>query len=93
MIIDRHILQKRALGDGPCFPFQMKGFPSGFAYPANADVLSKVGGRGIQLNKSLAYAIIHACIVGDTDKTGETSFLQFERVDWCQFSLLQLAFL
>ena len=75
-------LRKKALGKDTYWPFQMHGFPIGFHYPANATILSQSGARKNPINKTILYAIIKACIVGELNDDGTQSFLRFEKKDW-----------
>ena len=75
-------LRKKALGKDTYWPFQMHGFPIGFDYPANATILAQSGARKNPINKTISYAIIKACIVGELNNDGTQSFLRFEKKEW-----------
>jgi hypothetical protein len=82
VVITPSKLRRKALGKDTYWPFQMHGFPVGFAYPANATILGQSGARKNPIQNTISYAIIEACILGESNKDGSHSFLQFERKDW-----------
>jgi hypothetical protein len=63
----------------------MQGFPVGFDYPANATILGQSGARNNPIKKTISYAIIKACLLGEPNKDGSLSFLRFVKKDWGKF--------
>src|SRR5271163_4716119 len=86
-------LRKKALGKEMYWPFQMHRFPMGFDYPANATILGQSGARKNPIKNTISYAIIKACILGESNQDGSHSFLQFERKDWGESLTIHLSYL
>lgn len=96
-MVTPRLLIPRALGRvgaDAYFPFQLRGFPTGFDYPPSATALKLADPEKAKgLEHMLAYAIISACVLG-SEVDGERSFFKFERVEWskllCYFLLILL---
>ena len=86
-------LRKKALGKDTYWPFQMHGFPDGFDYPMNANILSHSGARNNPVKNTIAYAIIKACIIGELNDDGTHSFLRFEKKDWSELQYFSPLFI
>lgn len=71
--------------------FHIVGFPPRFKYPDNATTIDKAGSRNKPPKESLAYAIIKACMVGNTaPDSEEILFFRFEGTKWGGFHFILL---
>src|SRR5271170_4106850 len=64
-----------------------------YDYPANATILGQSGARKNPIKKTISYAIIKACIIGESNEDGSRSFLRFERKDWGESASFSPGFL